>query len=161
MNNVLEILKNFDWNYAGLPIGRIIVTILVLSIIQALRRFLVSGVIKSIERLTRQTKSNLDDELVVVLKPSLSWLILIGGIWFVKNIWAQELGPQFDKGIDFLLGYIVTFIIAYFVYRCASVFGQFLANVVLRTDTELDELLRPPIAQGFSVGSSYFSSHQG
>lgn len=156
MNNVLELLKNFDWNYAGLPIGKIVITILVLSVTQALRRFLVSGVIKSIERLTRKTKSNLDDELVAVLKPSLSWLILIGGIWIVKSIWMQQLGPEVNQGIDFLLGYIVIFIIAYFVYRCASVFGQFLANVVLRTDTELDELLRPLLPKVFQAAAIIF-----
>lgn len=156
MNAILEVLENLDWNYAGLPIAKIFVTILILTITQALRRFLVSGVINSIERLTRNTKTNLDDELVAVLKPSLSWLILIGGIWLVKGIWSQELGPQFNQGIDFLLGYIVTFIIAYFIYRCASVFGQFLANAVLQTDTELDELLRPLLPKVFQAAAIIF-----
>jgi MscS family membrane protein len=156
MDTILEFFRNIDWNYAGLPIAKILVTIFILSITQALRRFLVSGVIKNIERLTRKTKSNLDDELVAVLKPSLSWLILIGGIWFVKGIWTQQLGPQFSQSIDFLLGYIVTFIIAYFIFRCASVFGQILANVILRTDTELDELLRPLLPKVFQAAAIIF-----
>lgn len=43
MDTALEVLKNFDWNYAGFPIGKILVTILILSVTQALRRFLVKG----------------------------------------------------------------------------------------------------------------------
>ncbi|MEB3292886.1 MAG: mechanosensitive ion channel domain-containing protein [Synechococcales bacterium] len=156
MNTILEILRNFSLNYAGIPIGKIIATIIVLTLIQAFRRFLVSGIVRSIERFTRKTQTKLDDELIMVLKPTLSWLILIGGIWVIKGLWAQELGSQFDQGIGNLLGYVITFIVAYFVYRCASIFGQIIANVILRTDTELDELLRPLMPKVFQATAVIF-----
>lgn len=156
MNTLLEFLRNFDLNYSGIPVGKILATIVILTITQVLRRFLVSGIVRSIERLTRKTQTTLDDELVTILKPTLSWLILIGGLWMIQGLWLQELGAQFSQGIESLLGYIVTFIVAYFIYRCASIFGQIIANVVLRTDTELDELLRPLLPKVFQATAIIF-----
>lgn len=156
MNELMQTLSSFDSNNFGVPIGKIIVTVIILTITQTLRRFLVSGVIRSVERFTQKTQSLLDDELISVLKSVLSWLILIGGIWLIQGLWSQEIGQQFSNGISNLLGYIVTFIVAYFIYRCASVFGQIIANVVLRTDTELDELLRPLMPKVFQAAAIIF-----
>jgi MscS family membrane protein len=141
MDAILNAIKNF--NYSGIPIAKIIAVILILAFTQALRRFFISGIVKTIERLTSKTESKLDDELVNIIKPSLSWLILIGGLWLVKIILADDLGRQLDEAIGRSLNLVVIFIVAYVVYRGASILGQIIANIVLHTETELDELLRP------------------
>ncbi len=151
MEVFLNTLRDLNLNYSGIPISKIIAAIVILTLTQALRQFLVAGIIKGIERFTRQTQTTLDDELVEVIKPSLSWLILIGGIWLIKGIWAQEIGVQFGDAIDKILNYIVVFISGYIVYRCASIFGQLIANLLLRTDTELDELLKPVMPKIFQA----------
>ncbi len=87
---VWDFVKNI--NYSGIPITKIIIVILVLTITQVLRRFFISAIVKTLERFTSKTETNLDDELVSIIKPSLSWLILIGGLWLVKNILADNLG---------------------------------------------------------------------
>ncbi|MFK0733005.1 MAG: mechanosensitive ion channel family protein [Gloeotrichia echinulata GP01] len=143
MEAVWNTLKNIDLNYAGIPITKILIVILILTLTQTLRRFFVSGIIKSIERFTRKTESKLDDELIAILKPSLSWLILIGGFWLVKEILADNIGIQLSETIGKALNLVMVFIIAYVVYRSSSILGQVIANVVLHTETELDELLRP------------------
>jgi MscS family membrane protein len=141
LESVWNTLK--DINYSGIPIGKIIAVIVVLTVVQTLRRFVIAAIVKTIERFSRNTKTTLDDELVAILKPSLSWLILIAGLWISKEILAKELGPSFGAAIDRTLNLIVVFIVAYAVYRAASIFGQIIANLVLHTDTELDVLLRP------------------
>ncbi|MFB2836680.1 mechanosensitive ion channel family protein [Floridanema evergladense] len=141
MQAILDTVKNLD--YSGVPIGKIVAVIIILTLTQTLRRFVIAAIVKTIERFTRKTKTTLDDELIAILKPSLSWLILIGGLWIVKEILAQELGLQLSETIGRALNLIVVFIIAYAVYRAASIFGQIIANVLLHSDTELDELLRP------------------
>jgi MscS family membrane protein len=151
-----DLLRNFNVNYASIPINKIIAAILILTLTQVLRRFLVAGIIKSIERFTRKTKTTLDDELIEVLKPSLSWLILIGGIWTIKGIWAQEIGSQFGEAIDKTLYYIVIFISIYIVYRGSSILGQLIANMLLHTDTELDELLKPLMPKIFQAVAVIF-----
>jgi len=141
MEAVLNALKNI--NYSGIPVSKIVAVIVVLTLTQLLRRLFIAVVIKTIERFTSKTKSTLDDELVVVLKPSLGWLIFIGGIWLSKIILADNLEPQLNEAIGKTLNFSVVFIIAYIVYRGSSIFGQIIANLILHTETELDELLRP------------------
>ncbi|MBD2496899.1 mechanosensitive ion channel family protein [Nostoc sp. FACHB-280] len=141
MQEILNLLKNID--YSGIPIGKIVTVIVVLTLTQTLRRFVVELIVRTIERFTKQTKTDLDDELVGIIKPSLSWLILIAGLWFVKEILSPELGIQLSESIGKTLNLIVVFIVAYAIYRAASILGQIIANLVLHTDTDLDELLRP------------------
>ena len=143
MEQLLNTLKNINIDVSGVPVGKILLVILILTITQVFRRFLIEAIIKRIEYLTRKTESTLDDELIAVLKPALSWLILIGGLWLMKEILATNIGPQLSEAITKVLNLIVFFIVAYVIYRSASIFGQLIANVVLRTETELDELLRP------------------
>ncbi|WP_445634111.1 Mechanosensitive ion channel MscS domain-containing protein [Nostoc sp. DSM 114161] len=149
MEAVWNIIKNI--NYSGVPVTKIIVTIVILTLTQLLRRLFIAVIIKSIERFTSKTKNTLDDELIAVLKPSLGWLILIGGIWLSKVILADNLGPQLNEAIGKTLNLIVIFIVAYIVYRGSSIFGQLIANVVLHTETELDELLRPLMPKIFQA----------
>jgi MscS family membrane protein len=141
MEAIWNALQNLD--YSGIPIGKIAAAIIILTLTQALRRFVVAVIVKSIERFTRKTKTDLDDELIAILKPALSWLILIAGLWLVKEILAKELGSQLSETIGRTLNLVVVFIVAYVVYRTSSIFGQIIANLLLHTDTELDELLRP------------------
>lgn len=143
MEQILNTLKNINIDVSGVPVGKILLVILILTITQVFRRFLIEAIIKRIEYLTRKTESTLDDELIAIIKPALSWLILIGGFWLVKEILATNIGPQLSEAITKVLNLIVFFIIAYVIYRSASIFGQLIANVLLRTETELDELLRP------------------
>lgn len=138
---VWNTIKNI--NYSGVPIVKIVVVIIILTLTQTLRRFIVAGIVKSIERFTAKTETKLDDELIAIAKPALSWLILIGGFWLVKEILAENLGPQLSQSIGSTLNLIVIFIVAYVVYRASSILGQVLANIALNSETELDELLRP------------------
>lgn len=141
MEAVWDTLKNI--NYSGIPIAKIAIVLIILTLTQTLRRFFVAVIVKSIERFTSKTKTTLDDELIVIIKPALSWLILISGFWLSKEILADNLGSQLNQTIGTLLNYTVIFIVAYVIYRCSSIFGQIIANIVLHTETELDELLRP------------------
>ncbi|MFB2937111.1 mechanosensitive ion channel family protein [Aerosakkonemataceae cyanobacterium BLCC-F154] len=141
MEQVWDTLKNID--YSGIPIGKILLVIVILTITQVLRRFVTAAIIKRIEVLTAKTESTLDDELIAIVKPALSWLILIGGLWIVKEVLAANIGAQLSETITKVLNLIVFFIVAYVIYRSASIFGQLIANVMLHTETELDELLRP------------------
>lgn len=141
MEAVWNTIKNLD--YSGIPIGKIIAVIVILTLTQTLRRFLVAAIVHTIERLTRKTKNTLDDELIAIIKPSLSWLVLIGGLWLSKEILSANIGLQFSEAIGRTLNLIVVFIVAYAIYQASFILGQIIANLTLHTDTDLDELLRP------------------
>ncbi|PNJ91353.1 mechanosensitive ion channel protein MscS [Cylindrospermopsis raciborskii C04] len=141
MEAVMKMLQGI--NQSNAIFVKIAAILIILTLIQVLRRFFVGVVIKTIENLTKKTKTTLDDELISILKSALNWLILIGGFWVIKEILAQELGPKLTETIGKSLNLIVIFIIGYIVYRSSSILGQIIANFVLQTETELDELLRP------------------
>ncbi len=141
MEAVWNTIKNLD--YSGIPIGKIIAVIVILTLTQVLRRFVVAAIVHTIERLTRKTKNTLDDELIAIIKPALSWLVLIGGMWLSKEILSANIGPQFSEAIGRTLNLVVVFIVAYAIYRASSILGQIIANLTLHTDTDIDELLRP------------------
>lgn len=151
METVWNTLNNM--NLSGIPVAKIISVLVILTVTQLLRQFFVGVIIKSIKRFTRKTKSTLDDELIEVIEPSLSWLIQISGLWLTKQIFANELGPQLSETIGKTLNFIVISIVAYVVYRASSILGRLLSNVLLRTDTELDELLRPLMPKVFQAVS--------
>lgn len=141
METVLNALQSI--NYSNIPIAKIAAVIVILTITQTLRRFVLAVIIKTIEKFTSKTETTLDDELIAIIKPALNWLILIGGFWLIKEILSEELGSKLTDTIGKSLNLIVIFIVGYVVYRASSILGQLIANVVLQTETELDELLRP------------------
>lgn len=149
MEQIWQTLKSID--VSGVPIGKILVVIIILTLTQVLRRFFTAAIIKRIEKLTEKTETELDDELISILKPSLSGLILVGGLWLVKEILAENIGLELTKTIASVLNLIVVFIVAYIAYRGSSILGQIIANMVLHTETELDELLRPLMPKIFQA----------
>lgn len=149
MEQVWQTLKNID--VSGVPVGKILIVILILTVTQVLRRFFTAAIIKRIEKLTEKTETELDDELISILKPSLSGLILVAGLWLVKEILAENIGLELTKSIATILNLIVVFIVAYVAYRGSSILGQIIANMVLHTETELDELLRPLMPKIFQA----------
>jgi MscS family membrane protein len=141
MEAVLKALQSI--NYSNIPIAKIAAVLVILTLTQTLRRFVLAVIIKTIEKFTSKTETTLDDELISIIKPAINWLILIGGFWLCKEILADNLGSQLSETISRCLNLIVIFIVAYVVYRSSSILGQLIANLVLQTETELDELLRP------------------
>ncbi|MTJ51655.1 mechanosensitive ion channel [Anabaena sp. UHCC 0253] len=141
MEAIWNALKSID--YSNFPIAKIAAVVVILTLTQTLRRFVLAVIIKTIENFTKKTETTLDDELIAIVKPALNWLILIGGFWLIKEILAEELGSKLTDTIGKSLNLIVVFIIGYVVYRSSSILGQVIANIVLHTETELDELLRP------------------
>ena len=145
MDLLVNAIKNFDYaNFlGGIPIVKIVIVILVLTVTQFFRRFISNIIFGFVERLTAKTETDLDDELIAILKPALNYVVLIFGLWLVQTILAQELGPQLNANLDKLFNFIVVVIIGYVVFRAASLLGRVLADSVLHTETDLDELLRP------------------
>jgi MscS family membrane protein len=141
MEVIWNTLRNI--NYSNIPIAKIAAVLIILTLTQTLRRFFLAVIIKTIESFTKKTETTLDDELIAIIKPAINWLILIGGFWLSKEIIADNLGSQLSETISRSLNLIVLFIVAYVVYRSSSILGQLIANIVLQTETELDELLRP------------------
>ncbi len=138
-------------NYSGIPIGKIVGTLLVLLLMKLSRQYIVKGLIRNIERLARKTKAKLDNEILEIIQPSLRWIILIGGVWTIELIWIEELGVRLSGILDNFLNYLLIFIVGYVVYRGSALLGQLAANVILHTETDLDDLLKPLMPKIFQT----------
>lgn len=149
----MDALKNLlnSINYSSIPLLKIVAVVLVLTITQLMRRFFSTILLNRIEALVAKTQSDFDDELISILKPSLSWLILLGGFWIVQMICAENLSPQVNQTILATLHVLVMVIFGYVLYRCSSLLGQILANFILHTETELDEILKPLLPKLFQA----------
>ena len=136
-------------NYSSVPIVKIAIAIFILSLLQLLNKFLVTIAIKSFKRLTSKVDIRFNDELALLLKPSLSYLILVGGLWISNEILAENIGTQLNELIAKILNLIVIFAVAYIIYQASSVLGKLFAHIILQTGTDLDNLLKPLMPKFF------------
>jgi MscS family membrane protein len=141
----MEIIWNElkTYNYSNIPIVKLAIAIFILSLLQILNKFLVAIAIKSFKRLTSKVNIRFNDELASLLKPSLSYLILVSGLWIANEILAENIGTQLNALVTKILNLIVIFAVAYIIYQASSVLGKLFAHMVLQTGTELDHLLKP------------------
>ncbi len=150
----MEAIQNF-WDfiikidYSGIPIAKIVIVFIILTVVQLFRQFLVLGIVRTIEQFTKKTETDLDDQLIAIIKPALSWLVLIAGFWLIKEIMAEELGDQLITKIDKIINLIVVLIVGYAVYRSASILGEIIATWLLHTESELDDLIKPLMPKVF------------
>ncbi|MEM8722691.1 MAG: mechanosensitive ion channel family protein, partial [Cyanobacteria bacterium P01_G01_bin.39] len=135
----------------GIPFGKIVAVLIILVLTQFLRKIITSFIVGVIERFTSKTSTTLDDELIEILKPAISLIVLVSGIWLAQVVIADELGGQLSANIDKIINFILVLIVGNVIFRSASLIGRILADTVLRTETELDSLFRPFIPKVFQT----------
>ncbi|MEM8721738.1 MAG: mechanosensitive ion channel protein MscS, partial [Cyanobacteria bacterium P01_G01_bin.39] len=135
----------------GIPFGKIATVFVILVLTQFLRKLITNFIVGVIERFTAKTETTIDDELIEILKPALSLIVLVSGIWLAQVTIADELGPQLSANIDKIINFIFVLIVGNVIFRSASLLGRILANTVLRTETELDGLFRPFMPKVFQT----------
>jgi MscS family membrane protein len=138
-------INKIDPSNIPIPIVKVGIAIFLLSLLQFLNQSLVTIVIKNFKRLASKVNIRFNDELALILKPALSYLILVSGLWLVNEFLADDLklSDELKQLITKILGLIGFFSIAYIIYQASSVLGKSFAHIVLRTGTDLDNLLRP------------------
>lgn len=141
---ILEKLTNLfqNYNYANIPITQIILVILILCVTQVLRRVIPRAVVKTVKRLFKKTGGIISDDFLAAVKISVSWLLLIAGLWLVQLVIADKVSSLVNETFSKVLSLGLIFVVALFVYRTAYVFGRILTDGIFHTDTELDDLLR-------------------
>ncbi|MGL5833430.1 MAG: mechanosensitive ion channel family protein [Waterburya sp.] len=134
-----------------IPLLKIILVILVVTLAQLCRKLFTAIIIKYLEDLTSQTETELDDELIAILKQPLNWLIIFAGIALGKLIVATELNPAVSEGIDNLITLCAIALFAWIIFRASPLLGSVLGNLALATETELDDLIVPYLPKLFQI----------
>ena len=146
-------LFNTDIIIAGIPLANIIVSAIIITFTQLLTGLFTFIILRIIAYLTRKTTTQMDDKLIDLLRQPLKWSILLAGLWLVKLVIADNLSPEYLQVIDNLFQLAAVIVGAYIVYNAAPLFGQFLRNLTLKTNNELDNLLYPYIPRIFRIAA--------
>jgi MscS family membrane protein len=142
-----------DINIARIPFTKILLFALILVIAQASKQLFLSVIIRRLELLASQDNTSLDDELVQIIKPPTSWLILLAGVWIGELILAPQLGTQVTHVIEKILNFLAVSIGAYIVYHVSPLLGKALRKFAASTETELDNLLLPYLPKLFQIAA--------
>ena len=142
---------NPDLSIADIPSFKVALAIVIVTLAQILRKLFSSIIIESLEEATSQTETELDDELIAILKQPLNWLIVIGGIWIAKLILIGELNPSINEALDNLFSLTATAIVAWIIFRASPLLGKVLGDLALNTETELDDIIVPYIPKLFQT----------
>jgi MscS family membrane protein len=152
MEKFWETLQNIDYENI-FTVTEIILVVVTLLITQILRRSIPKTVARSVDRIVFPNR-DLGEDALSIIKVCTSLLLLIAGLWIVQLILADNISVELNEAINKSLNLAVIFVIAYFVYRMASVFGRIMVDTVFHTDTELDDLLRlfvPKVFQAIAI----------
>jgi len=142
---------NSEIGVADIPLVKIVAVIIVITLAQILRKLFASIIIKYFEDLTSKTESELDDELIAILKQPLNLLIVIAGIGIAKLIIVSELNPAINETLDNSIGLIAIALCAWIIFRASPLLGELLGNLALETETELDDLIVPYLPRLFQT----------
>ncbi|MEL6493622.1 MAG: mechanosensitive ion channel domain-containing protein [Cyanobacteria bacterium J06623_7] len=134
-----------------IPIYKIVAVIVVITLSQIFRKLFASIIIGYFEDLTSKTESELDDELIAIIKQPLNFLIVIAGVGVAKLVVVGELNPAISETLDNLIGLVAIALCAWIVFRASPLLGELLGNLALETETELDDLIVPYLPRLFQT----------
>jgi len=136
---------------ANIPVFKIVLAIVVITLAQVLRKLFSAIIIKSLEEATSKTETEVDDELIAILKQPLNWLIVVGGVWIAKLILAAELDSGINETGENLINLMAIAIVAWIIFKAAPLLGKVLSTLALNTETELDDLIVPYLPKLFQA----------
>ncbi|RQH05629.1 mechanosensitive ion channel family protein [Okeania hirsuta] len=137
----------------GLSAYKLLFALGVLLLTLILQGFIAGVIIKSIEGLASNTKSDLDDQLIAIIKEPLGWLVLIAGFWSVHIILIEYISAELNKLITDIIGLAAIALVANVIYRSAPLLGQLLKYLTIQTETDLDDLLVPYFPRLFRIAA--------
>ena len=136
---------------ANIPLDKIVLIALIITIFQSFRQFFSKVIINYIEGYTGETETDIDDELVEIIKQPLSWLIFITGLWLANSIIAKYLNDGIEQSFSGLISLSAVGAIAWIIFKAAPLLGKILGDLALETDTELDDLIVPYLPKLFQT----------
>lgn len=147
LNFVDEYLTVFD-----VPGTRILLAALILIIALIFKRLFSIIVLKYLKKLTEKSDTHLDDALLEILNPPLSFLILLFG-FYIATLVIGPVNERLTQTLDnfFRLGFVIIF--CWLIYRSADVFSEFLQHFARRTHTDLDDILAPYIGKVVKIAA--------
>ena len=100
-------------------------------------------------RLTRLTKTDLDDLLLEALKKPIGMTVVLIGLYFAVHSFNPPSG--IEKGIDTVFSLIIVVLLCWFMLRLVNVLTIILHRWAEKTDTTLDNQLVPLVSRAAKI----------
>jgi len=143
MDQLLQFLNRIS-PILNIPFYQVLIAALIVVFAALLRRIFSHWILNYMRRVSSKTKTPLDDTLLEILNPPLSYLILLLGFeiarWVIE---LENLNPALNRRFEELLQFAFVILVCWIIYRSADVFTLYLERISRRTQTELDDLLAP------------------
>lgn len=152
MKEVIDFI-NPDITILGIPGIKLVIATLILIITLLFRKMFSVWVLKYIRKLTARTETKLDDALIDILNPPMSFFILLIGVVITRLILVPYINPAIDRILQSILDFGLVVVICWIVYRSADVFTGYLEKIAGRTRTELDDLLVPYLKKVIKIAA--------
>jgi len=147
MEAILEFLnKEFYSNTLGIWILSIVIIIGSIVLSKVLM-WLTKNIVRKI---TKKTKSKIDDILIDMLEEPLAFAIIIFGVWYALKLLTLPEG--LEKLISQVYYILIIFDIAWLLNRLVeAIIKEYLKPLVEKSETDLDDQLLPIIAKSVKV----------
>jgi MscS family membrane protein len=145
MQTVIDLINQYLTVF-DVPGTAVLAAVAVVALSLILSRLFSQVVLRYVQRLTRKTKTTLDDQVVDILKRPLSWVIVLGGVWVAHTVLAAYLNDQLEEIFQKILSLGFVLVVAVIVYRSAKTVAGIFAGFSKRTRAEIDDLILPYIS---------------
>ena len=103
-----------------------------------------------VKRLTRKTKTRLDDLIVDMIEEPIVLVITLTGIWYALN--TLVLHDRVERWTGHALHFLVMLTVAWLVTRLLdALYREYLAPIAAKTETDLDDQLLPILRKGTKI----------
>jgi len=109
------VVEVWQTGFLGIDIGRGIIALGIFALFMIFRELFARIVLANIERLTRKSKTMLDDHIVAALKDPLRFVFLVAGVFFALDYLSLE--PAYSEFSANLMRSLVSFNIFWALYR--------------------------------------------
>lgn len=148
-----EQLKGFlQYQALDVELWRVVAALAAIILAFALKKLLITTMVKFLLHLARKTKTELDEMLVEAIRPPLGGVAVLAG-FFVGSLVIRFPSEPVDVA-RFANGILRTFailIVAWALYRCVRVIVYMLDKITSKTESELDDQLVPFIEKFLKV----------
>ena len=148
-NNYL-MMEFLEKTYYGNTIGEWALALIILIASILLSKLVYFLISKFIKQFTKRTKNKLDDIIIDEIEEPVVFAIIITGIWYGLNM--LTLTDWFYGIIGHAFYFLITFNIAWLIVRLFNAFiDEYLAPLVAKTETDLDDQLLPIVRKSVSI----------
>ena len=134
-----EVQSFLSHSFFDVGLGRVILALFVFFIIYLFRQLFSRLGIKILRKITKRTKTTLDDELINVVEPPARFLFIIIGLSLAFKI--LKLPEASDEFISRIIRSLFAVAVIWTAYRASFIVSQFMKHLTSKTESDLDDQL--------------------